>query len=81
MDGQHAAGHEEQHHAWVVNPFLKFGGLEIFGNIERAKGRAATETESRTWNQNAGEVLYRFLPTTLYVAGRYNTVKGQLTVG
>jgi hypothetical protein len=29
-----------------------------------------------------GEVVYRFLPDQrLYVAGRYNTVKGQLTVG
>jgi hypothetical protein len=29
-----------------------------------------------------GEVVYRFLPDQrLYVAARYNTVKGQLTVG
>jgi hypothetical protein len=69
-------------HSYVVNPFLQFRGLEIFGNIERAKGRAAGETANRTWTQNVGEVVYRFLPDQrLYVAGRYNTVKGQLTVG
>ena len=69
-------------HSFVVNPFLQFRGLEIFGNIERAKGRAATETANRTWKQNVGEVVYRFLPDQrLYVAARYNTVKGQLTVG
>ena len=69
-------------HSYVVNPFLQFRGLEIFGNIERAKGRAATETENRTWKQNVGEVVYRFLPDQrLYVAARYNTAKGQLTVG
>ena len=69
-------------HSFVVNPFLQFRGLEIFGNIERAKGRAATETENRTWKQNVGEAVYRFLPDQrLYVAARYNTVKGQLTVG
>jgi hypothetical protein len=69
-------------HSFVVNPFLQFRGLEIFGNIERAKGRAATETENRTWKQNVGEVVYRFLPDQrLYVAARYNTVQGQLTVG
>jgi hypothetical protein len=69
-------------HSWVVNPFLQFRGLELFGNIETAKGRAAGETDNRTWKQNVGEVVYRFLPDQrVYVAARYNTVKGQLTVG
>jgi hypothetical protein len=69
-------------HSWVVNPFLQFKGLEFFGNIERAKGRAAGETDNRTWKQNVGEVVYRFLPDQrLFVAARYNTVKGQLKVG
>ena len=69
-------------HSFVVNPFLQFRGLELFGNIERAKGRAAGETDNRTWKQNVGEVVYRFLPDQrLYVAARYNTAKGQLTVG
>ncbi len=69
-------------HSFVVNPFLQFRGLELFGNIERAKGRAAGETDNRSWKQNVGEVVYRFLPDQrLYVAGRYNTAKGQLTVG
>ncbi len=69
-------------HSWVVNPFLQFRGLELFGNIETARGRAAGETDNRTWKQNVGEVVYRFLPDQrLYVAARYNTVKGQLTVG
>jgi hypothetical protein len=69
-------------HAVVLNPFLQFRGLELFGNIERAKGRAQNETDNRTWKQNVGEVVYRFFPDQrLYVAARYNTVKGQLTVG
>jgi len=69
-------------HSWVVNPFLEFKGLELFGNIETAKGRAASETDNRTWKQSVGEVVYRFLPDQrLFVAARYNTVKGQLTVG
>jgi hypothetical protein len=69
-------------HSWVVNPFLQFKGLELFGNIERAKGRAAGEADNRTWKQNVGEVVYRFLPDQrVFVAARYNTVKGQLTVG
>ena len=69
-------------HSYVVNPFIQFHGLEFFGNIERAKGRATGETADRTWKQNVGEVVYRFLPDQrLYFAARYNTVKGQLTVG
>ncbi|HEY3134111.1 MAG TPA: hypothetical protein VGJ47_05720 [Gemmatimonadaceae bacterium] len=69
-------------HSWVLNPFLQFKGLEFFGNIERARGRAAGETDNRTWRQNVGEVVYRFLPDQrVFLAGRYNTVKGQLKVG
>lgn len=64
--------------AWVINPFVKFHGLELFGNIEQAKGRTATETAERTWNQYAAEGVYRFLGNQLYVAGRYNTAKGRL---
>ena len=64
--------------AIVVNPFIKYGGLEFFGNIEQAKGRAATETADRTFRQNVGELTYRFLDDHLYVTGRYNTVTGRL---
>ncbi|MEX2110271.1 MAG: hypothetical protein WD802_06690 [Gemmatimonadaceae bacterium] len=69
-------------HAYVINPFVQIRGLELFGNFERARGRAAAETENRTWTQHVGEAVYRFLPDQrLYAAARYNTVKGQLTVG
>ncbi|HZK77627.1 MAG TPA: hypothetical protein VFC35_01875 [Gemmatimonadaceae bacterium] len=65
--------------ALQFNPFVKVGGLEFFGIAEQAKGRNATETADRTWNQYAGEALYRFLADDrVYVAGRYNTAKGRL---
>ena len=64
--------------AWVINPFIKYRGLELFGNFEQAKGRSATETTKRTWNHYAGEGVYRFLENQLYVAGRYNVAKGPL---
>jgi len=65
---------------YMINPFVKFKGLELFGTIERATGRSATETVNRDMNQYAGEVIYRFLTDDqLYVGGRYNTVKGELT--
>ena len=63
--------------AWVINPFVKLRGLELFGNIEQAKGRAANETSNRKWNHYAAEGVYRFLGNQLYVAGRYNVAKGR----
>jgi hypothetical protein len=71
-------GFKSEVHALVVNPFVKYRGLELFGNIERAKGRAATEPADRTWHQNVGEVVYRFLGEQVYVGGRYNTAWGEL---
>jgi hypothetical protein len=64
--------------AFVVNPFVKVGGAEFFGNIETQTGAAASETQRRTLRQLAGEGLYRFADNKLYLGGRYNTVNGEL---
>lgn len=65
--------------AFMVNPFVKYQGLELFGVIEQSRGRNATETTDRTWNQYAAEAVYRFAADErLYVGGRYNTVSGPL---
>jgi hypothetical protein len=57
--------------ATVINPFVKFHGLEVFGNLERAKGRKGTEVSDRTWNQLAGDAVYRFGPAEqLWVGAR-----------
>ena len=71
-------GFKSSVHAVVFNPFVKFRGLELFGNIEQATGKAANELTNRTWRQNVGEAVYRFADEQLYVGGRYNTAKGQL---
>ena len=69
--------------AMVFNPFVKVGGLEFFGNLEQAKGKTEAEINSgapeRKWTQIAGDVIYRFAWDDLYVAARYNTVKGRPT--
>ena len=62
--------------AWVINPFVRVKGVELFGNIEQAKGRAANETTWRTWHQYSGEALYRFFDERFYVGSRYNVAKG-----
>jgi hypothetical protein len=65
--------------AMQVNPFVKFRGLELFGVLERAEGRAATEVTDRTWNQYAADVVYRFLPDNqLFAGARYNKAEGTL---
>jgi hypothetical protein len=75
--------------AFQVNPFVKFRGLELFGVVEQAEGKAwlpatatapaAPEADARTWNQYAADAVYRFLPgEVLFVGGRYNKAEGEL---
>lgn len=65
----------------MINPFVKFKGLELFGTYEMSQGRNAGEfaadADNREFSQLAGEVVYRFLAREqLFVAGRYNKVSG-----
>jgi len=65
--------------ATVINPFIKFKGLELFGNIEQSKGKAGNETEDRKWSQLGADLVYRFGSNEkFYLAGRYNQVEGKL---
>jgi hypothetical protein len=65
--------------AMQVNPFVKFRGLEVFGVIERAEGKASTEQSERTFEQYAIDTVYRFLGNEdAFVGLRYNRAEGQL---
>ncbi len=65
--------------AFQINPFVKYRGLEFFGAMERAEGKASNETSARDMNQYAAEVVYRFMPEEMmYVGARYNTVDARL---
>jgi len=64
--------------AYQINPFVEFKGAELFGVIEKAQGRGATETTDREWTQYAVEGVYRFAEDRLFAAARYNTAKGEL---
>ncbi len=75
-------GFRNEIRAIQINPFVKYGGLELFGVIERADGRAATEPETRRFEQYAADVVYRFLEgEKVYVGARYNNVEGELPIG
>jgi hypothetical protein len=65
-------------HAAVLNPFVKFRNVEYFGAFERATGKGAAETASRTVTQAVHELTVRALGDKVYASGRYNTVAGQL---
>ena len=64
--------------AVMFNPFVKYRGLEFFGTVEMATGKADSELEDRTVNQYAGELIYRFgNDENIYVGGRYNLVDAE----
>jgi hypothetical protein len=65
---------------FMINPFIKYQGLELFGQYEQATGNnGVTETTGdRTWTQTVGEGLYRFAGDHLYLGGRYNSASGNL---
>lgn len=64
----------------MINPFIKYQGLEFFGTAELTSGgdKAGVDAK-RTANQYAGEIVYRFGKTEqFYIGGKYNTVSGKL---
>lgn len=68
--------------AFMVNPFVKYGGLEFFGTFEHASGKRTTDVDERAATQLAGELIYRFgQMEKFYVGGRYNTVDAELADG
>lgn len=66
--------------AIMINPFVKFKGLEFFGAYETASGKISSEAvDSRSYTQIYAEAVYRFGENEkYYVGGRYNTVSGEL---
>lgn len=78
--GQPAAAGEMT--AIMINPFLKYQGLEFYGVFENTSGKVKTDPESRTFNQYGAELLYRFgASEDIYLGGRYNLVTGESSNG
>jgi hypothetical protein len=77
--GQIRPGFSNKVNAEVINPFIKIGGAEFFGNFETATGGSFAEPSLRTIHQNVYEALYRFgSGEKVYLGGRYNTLTGEL---
>lgn len=68
--------------SFMINPFVKFQGLEFYGVFESVSGKISTEPKRRDFTQWAGEVVYRFgANQDFYIGGRYNTVNGKTING
>jgi hypothetical protein len=77
--GRVNAGFRDKVTAFMINPFVKFKGLELFGVAEFVQGRSSMEDDTRSVQQYGGEVVYRFLDDDLYLGGRYNLLTGDVT--
>ncbi|OUR92330.1 hypothetical protein A9Q87_07560 [Flavobacteriales bacterium 34_180_T64] len=76
--GRYNPGLKNQITAIMFNPFVKYKGLEFFGTIESATGKANSEADNRTAKQFAGELIYRFgSDEDYYFGGRYNKVDSE----
>lgn len=63
----------------MINPFIKYKGLELFGTYEVSEGTHNADADDRSATQVAGEIIYRFLANEqLYVGARYNQVSSEL---
>src|SRR5690606_39820228 len=58
--GRYNPGLSNEITAFMINPFVKYKGLEFFGTFETASGKTDAETDNRSVSQLAGELLYRF---------------------
>ena len=73
--------------SFMINPFVKVGGLELFGVLEQSKGRGyqpapnnlLPETADREVRHYVAEAVYRLAGDRVFVAGRYNRLTGELT--
>jgi hypothetical protein len=92
FSGRFNPGFRDNLTAFVINPFVKFSGLEVFGTFESASGLSSLENgegvtayskePDRIATQTAIEALYRFGKTEqFYVGARYITVAATIAEG
>jgi len=76
FSGRYNPGFSEEVNTFMVNPFIKYKGLEFFGTYENANGRTITETGTRNATQYAADLIYRFPKDkeNFWIGARYNTV-------
>lgn len=97
FSGRINPGFKDNVTAFVINPFIKIKGIEVFGTYEIAKGNSQIENgevqstdpaqpalaklDQRKFTQYAVDALYRFANDKMYVGAKYNVVDGTLAFG
>ena len=76
FSGRYNPGFSEEVNTFMVNPFVKYKGLEFFGTYEYAMGRTIAETGQRQATQYAADLVYRFTARreNFWIGARYNSV-------
>ena len=65
--------------AIMINPFVKYKGIELFGTYELVNGKTIAEDDNRQTTQLSVEGIYRFLANEqVFIGARYNTVSSRL---
>ncbi len=76
--GRYNPGFTNEITAIMINPFMKFKGLELLGTVELTSGKAEAEDNTRNWTQLAADLVYRFGTTeNLYIGAKYNQASGE----
>jgi hypothetical protein len=78
--GRYNPQYSEQVTTFIINPFVKYKGLEFFGTYEKARGRMITEENMRTTDQYAADLIYRFPAQNehFWIGARVNSVNATL---
>src|SRR5690625_838339 len=80
--GRFDPGFNNKMTAFMINPFVKYKGLEFFGTAEFVQGKNTPEPDTRDALQLAGDLIYRFgRNDDFYVGARYNMVDADLASG
>ncbi len=76
FSGRYNPGFSEEVNTFMINPFVKFHGLEFFGTYEYAQGRTISEPGTRQATQYAADLIYRFTARreNFWIGARYNSV-------
>lgn len=80
FSGRYNPGFSEEVKTFMINPFVKYRGLEFFGTYENAQGRTITEKDMRQATQYAADLIYRFPRNkeNFWIGVRYNTVRATM---
>jgi hypothetical protein len=79
--GRFSPGYANWYTAFMINPFIKYRGLELFGTLEFTSGGDHKGTDdTRKVDQYAADLVYRFGEgEKFYIGARYNIVSGKLS--